>query len=238
MTTRHTTSQDTREALVDAAVELFAENGFEGVGTRAIAEHAGVNIGGIHYHFGSKEALYVEAFRVALRAKQGHPVQRAIFAHPGDMATPEGQARVVRRAVACLFEDLSDPSEEALRFRRLLLRELASPSSAMPLLVEQVFAPSHEEFKSLCLMIRPDMSDAEAHAWGFMPAGQWVFYAQAGGPVSMLLGQEGLHREMLGAMEAMTARAMIALLGLPLPEDIEGEARAARETNGTQGEER
>jgi AcrR family transcriptional regulator len=47
----------TRERLLDAAVELFAERGFEATTTKLIAQHAGVPHGLIHYHFGTKHNI-------------------------------------------------------------------------------------------------------------------------------------------------------------------------------------
>ena len=50
--------EDTRRRILDAALELFAADGFDGASTRTIAEHAGVNLPAIQYYFGSKEGLY------------------------------------------------------------------------------------------------------------------------------------------------------------------------------------
>jgi AcrR family transcriptional regulator len=46
-----------RDALITAAIEMFAEHGPAAISIRAIAEHAGVGHGLIHRYFGSKEAL-------------------------------------------------------------------------------------------------------------------------------------------------------------------------------------
>ena len=46
-----------RHALVHAAYELIAENGFEGLRTRDVAERAGVNIATLHYYFRYKDDL-------------------------------------------------------------------------------------------------------------------------------------------------------------------------------------
>lgn len=51
-------SIDKKEHIVSAAIELFAENGFEGTSVRDIAASAGVNIAMINYYFGSKEKLF------------------------------------------------------------------------------------------------------------------------------------------------------------------------------------
>ena len=50
----------TREALLAAGTELFAQRGFEGVPVWAIAKKAGVNKAMISYHFGGKRQLYRE----------------------------------------------------------------------------------------------------------------------------------------------------------------------------------
>ncbi len=47
----------TRDAIVDAALELFRERGFEGTTMRAVAERAGVSVGNAYYYFSSKDEL-------------------------------------------------------------------------------------------------------------------------------------------------------------------------------------
>jgi AcrR family transcriptional regulator len=48
----------TREALLEAGAELFAERGYDGVPVWTIAAKAGVNKAMISYHFGGKRKLY------------------------------------------------------------------------------------------------------------------------------------------------------------------------------------
>jgi len=52
-------------AILEAAIPLFAERGFEAVALSAIAERAGVCKSNIFHHFGSKELLYVAVVRHA-----------------------------------------------------------------------------------------------------------------------------------------------------------------------------
>jgi AcrR family transcriptional regulator len=47
----------TRRAIIDAALELFAETGYHGTGLMAIGERAGVTHAAVLYHFGSSEGL-------------------------------------------------------------------------------------------------------------------------------------------------------------------------------------
>jgi len=52
----------TKARILAAAEAVFASRGFEGASTREIAGRAGVNISSLHYHWASKEALYVAVF--------------------------------------------------------------------------------------------------------------------------------------------------------------------------------
>jgi AcrR family transcriptional regulator len=56
---------ETRQRLLEAAGELFAEKGFRLAATREICRKAGSDIAAIHYHFGNKEKLYEAVLRYA-----------------------------------------------------------------------------------------------------------------------------------------------------------------------------
>lgn len=47
-----------RDRILDAAEQVFANDGFSGAGMKAIAQNAGVAQGLLHYHFTNKERLY------------------------------------------------------------------------------------------------------------------------------------------------------------------------------------
>jgi AcrR family transcriptional regulator len=54
-------SLDTRERLVESALQVFAAHGFEGATTREIARRGGVALAALPYHFTTKEALWKAA---------------------------------------------------------------------------------------------------------------------------------------------------------------------------------
>src|SRR5712692_781980 len=61
--TTETTPADKREAILDAALELFAERTFDGTAVPLIAERAGVAAGTIYRYFDGKEALVNALYR-------------------------------------------------------------------------------------------------------------------------------------------------------------------------------
>ena len=81
---------DTRSKLLDAAIRIFAKEGFAGASVRQIAEIAGVNHGSIKYHYSSKTHLWRSA--IALLFQQ---MEEAVFAneHLWEKMSPEEQIR-------------------------------------------------------------------------------------------------------------------------------------------------
>jgi AcrR family transcriptional regulator len=55
--TTETKSARTRSTIIDAALRLFRERGYEATTMRAIAAEAGVSVGNAYYYFSSKEEL-------------------------------------------------------------------------------------------------------------------------------------------------------------------------------------
>ncbi len=87
----------TRETILAAALEVFAEQGFDGARTRDIADRAGANLGLIKYYFESKERLWKAAVGRAfdeLRAELGELADA-----PGDGASVLDLEQIVRRFV-------------------------------------------------------------------------------------------------------------------------------------------
>ena len=71
MKTKRMSGDERREAILRAAVPLFAEKGFHAVRTRELAQAAGVSEALMFKHFASKEALYAAMQRYAHGAEEG-----------------------------------------------------------------------------------------------------------------------------------------------------------------------
>jgi AcrR family transcriptional regulator len=86
--------QSTRTALLAAARDLFARDGYDGTSIRAITARAGANLGAVTYHFGSKERLYtavLESFTGPLEAS----VRLAAASRPSPLDAVEASVRAL-----------------------------------------------------------------------------------------------------------------------------------------------
>ena len=68
--------QATREQLLEVAIRLFAERGFEGTSIEAVLDAASVSRGSLYHHFPSKEALFEAAF-IEMEARIGTELANA-----------------------------------------------------------------------------------------------------------------------------------------------------------------
>ncbi|HEY0448372.1 TetR/AcrR family transcriptional regulator [Actinophytocola sp.] len=106
----------TREALRDAAVELFAERGYDRTTVRDIATRAGVNQALLFRYFGSKEALFAEATRG--RHLDGTPPARLFEDMLDNLLDPSSAARR-DQVLTALLRTLGTDDEAAEIRRRL-----------------------------------------------------------------------------------------------------------------------
>ena len=84
----NTTHFSTKERILGAAEELFAQHGFAGTSLRQVTSRADVNIAAVNYHFGSKDNLVHEVFRRrmdVMSAQRLEALAKAVAAAPGEL---------------------------------------------------------------------------------------------------------------------------------------------------------
>jgi AcrR family transcriptional regulator len=125
-----------RERLLDAAERLFADRGYSGVSVRDIVAAAGVNLGAVPYHFGTKENLFKEVFY-----RRAVPLQHEREAHLRRVQ----QASRGRPALEAVLWALLEPVFRATRghdaFRRLLGRASMDPTPEVHRLMAEIYTP-------------------------------------------------------------------------------------------------
>ena len=91
-----TTGADARARVLDAAVELFAQHGYDGTSVSQVITRAGVAKGGFYHHFASKEALLYEVYGDLISRQldgmdailaQGFPAAHTLRALIGDLVS-------------------------------------------------------------------------------------------------------------------------------------------------------
>jgi len=209
----------TKEILAISAGKLFAEFGYEAVSTRAIAEKAGVKLSAIHYHFGTKENLYIKAFELAKTRGMAVRFKDVINENPTLLQSPSGQAEIIRSTVFRRFYEYFREDREYWE-TQLFLREISKPSSVLPRLAEELFRPENDGSIEFYKAVKPNGTRKEAIAWSDMLFAQTVFYITAGDAIKIVRGPDSLDNEFFQATAKILSRAMILALDLPLPEDL------------------
>lgn len=113
--------QRTREALIEAAGNVFAEKGFDRATGKEICARAGANVAAINYYFGGVEGLYAAVLRLAHNRVVSVDHLQAAVAHEHD-------ARSQLEAILGMFaRAVTGPASSSWVFR-VIGREVVAPS--------------------------------------------------------------------------------------------------------------
>jgi AcrR family transcriptional regulator len=167
----------TRQRLLEAALEVFARDGFRGATIERICKRAGANIAAAHYHFGDKRKLYAAVFE--------HAERRAQADRPADTeptGSPEARLQAV---VAAFLRRLLDPGRPAW-MAQLLAHELIDPTPALDRLVRRRMRANHDQIASIIRELAPDAPIQAIRLATLSIVAQCVFYRNSAAIVSRL----------------------------------------------------
>lgn len=135
-----------KAAIVDAAVDLFSQRGFQGTTTRELAAKVGVSEPVLYQHFSTKRALY----NAILEAKMGE--DRSCALAQLEAVAKEGNIREFFSQLAGLLLDwyLDDP-----RYARMLMFSRLEENEMSHLFYESHVSVFYE-FLTRCLKHRMD----------------------------------------------------------------------------------
>jgi AcrR family transcriptional regulator len=177
-----TAATSTRGRLLEAALEVFAERGYEAATIREICSRACANVAAVHYHFGDKRKLYQAIYGMLFETLR----QRRTDFLPPD-APPAERLRVYIRA---LFEEIfccAGNTNRQVQLSTIYLSEMANPSEVLDMIVTEHLEPDARELYSIVgeLLGRapndPDTVDCAASV-----IGQVLYYYHASPIVTRL----------------------------------------------------
>jgi AcrR family transcriptional regulator len=124
--------QETRRNLLMAASEIFAKKGFRDATIAEICRQAKANVAAANYHFGGKDALYVESWRFAF--------EKSLKTYPpdGGMAQNASVEEQLRGRILAIMRRVIDPQSYELD---IFYNEMANPTGLLAGAVQQSIEP-------------------------------------------------------------------------------------------------
>jgi AcrR family transcriptional regulator len=132
--------QETRRNLLMAASEIFAKKGFRDATIAEICRQAKANVAAANYHFGGKDALYVESWRFAF--------EKSLKTYPpdGGMAQNASVEEQLRGRILAIMRRVIDPQSYELD---IFYNEMANPTGLLAGAVQQSIEPIFRGFAAI-----------------------------------------------------------------------------------------
>lgn len=123
----------TREKLLAAAGEIFAETGYYGATVRRICARAGTNVALVNYYFRDKMGLYTEVLQQSVQAAHVDAIAKAL--------DKDGSPEEILRGVINARVQAIGSRGAAHQQLRIVIHELAQPTPAMAHVVDTISRP-------------------------------------------------------------------------------------------------
>ena len=166
---QHKIPELTRDKLIEAAGEVFAERGYRAATIREICGRAGANVAAVNYTFGDKMGLYTEVLRHSVRAAQSALMSAALDSR----LSPEDTIRAVIRARLMSLCREARPDWHI----RLVMHEFSHPTAAMGRVVDEGMRPIYDRVRKAVAKIIDLPADHETTLLSVNSiVGQILFY--------------------------------------------------------------
>lgn len=209
-------SEDTRQNLLLAAGQLFAEHGVDGTSIRAIADRANANIAAVNYHFGSKENLYREALLYVGRMDKEALNTEAFAARARTLTSPQEFADLIAEMVALRFHVYLRQDGESWH-SQLFLRGFLRATPEMTPVVEELLAPEQRRLIEILQRANPKLTTAAAERHALSLLAEVSFYCFARYPLLAYLAVDDFPQTFIDETAHHVACLMCGALGLPQP---------------------
>ena len=207
---------ETRTRILDAAEELFMQQGFGGTSMRLLTSKAGVNLAAVNYHFGSKDALIEAVFRRRLDPMNVARIAALEALEAG--GTPDADA-IIRAFVGASLRMLED-AKGGRNFIRLLGRTYTEPAKGIRHLIGQMYAPTMQRYKAALERALPQMPREELVWRMHFMFGTLAYTLAATDTVQLIAGSKPEDRYDARLLEDRLTAFLAAGLNAPLKSSI------------------
>ncbi|HZH02158.1 MAG TPA: CerR family C-terminal domain-containing protein [Myxococcaceae bacterium] len=183
-----------RTRLLDAGERLFAERGIEGTSIRDLAQAAGVNVAAVHYYFGGKEALYLEALRRLFCASDLRPHFERLLETARQRGTRAAAAEAFKDGISAFMGSLTDGlAAQPNRRTLMMMREMSQPTPALDVIYKEDIEPKLSCLMELLTMLRPDLrGQLDLKLTALSVVGQCLYYECQRPILERMLGPKSL----------------------------------------------
>lgn len=211
-------TQDTRHRLLEAAILVFAEKGYDGAGIREISQRAQANSALVTYHFGGKEGLYREVFRAIRDRKTSEVEALPAPPRPGAPGAREAAIQGLKDYIRAFVTDLmSCPVGSAVDEAAMVLigREIQMPHPVSAPVLVAFARPYMERVVALLEVLCPELDEEGRLRATLSIQGQILHFRNSLGFIRLLAGDPGFPRDVEALIQHFTT---FSLRGLGLPE--------------------
>lgn len=150
----------TKQRLMEAAEELFANEGFESVSVREITSRAGANVAAVNYHFGSRTGLVNAVIERYIEPMNQERLRQLTALERRGEATVEEIVETFMRPFAKLVSR-SELSERL--FAKLMGRTFGGGVALLPESVVVSFGELARRYRKAFGKVLPGLSDADCY---------------------------------------------------------------------------
>jgi AcrR family transcriptional regulator len=163
----------TRDRLVEAAGEVFAERGFRSATVREICSRAGANVAAVNYYFRDKMGLYIAVFQQSMGAPGLDRIPPEVLRN----GPPE---QLFRTVISGMLHKMYGADSRGAWHLRIMAHEMAQPTEALPRVAEEVIGPRYLVLRQIIARIIGLPADHETtRLCAHSVIGQVVHYAHA-----------------------------------------------------------
>ncbi|NSW87663.1 MAG: CerR family C-terminal domain-containing protein [Syntrophobacteraceae bacterium] len=175
--------RDTRERLLDAAGEIFAQRGFRAATVREISRRAGANVAAVNYYFGDKERLYAAVVKYTFsKAVEKYPPTLGLE----NSSSPVERLKAFIRSFLFRILDEGRPAWHG----QLMMQEVAQPTAALDQLVDEAIRPLSNRLMGIVRdLLGADSNDEKVRLCTMSIIGQCVYFGHARSVITRLFSQ-------------------------------------------------